>query len=139
MPREISYVDFEMVGWYAGQRPLVSFMGLKALFAAGCPVSFAANFVSLYLLLDAPKGSCAIVSVCAITITNQKAMTTQTTDSSESWSSVAHRSPGPLPAVKFVLVQGVGFRCTAYRDTHGKWRDAYTGAELPGEIRVIEL
>jgi hypothetical protein len=76
---------------------------------------------------------------CVITRNNQKAMTSQTTDPLESWSPDASRQPEPLPSfVKFFLVQGVGFRCTAYRDPQGKWREAYSGDELLGDIRIFE-
>ena len=35
-------------------------------------------------------------------------------------------------------VQGVGFRCSAYRDPAGKWHDAFTNDELYGEIQIVE-
>jgi hypothetical protein len=44
-----------------------------------------------------------------------------------------------LPSlVEFVMVQGVGFRCIAYRDAEGRWRNAFTNEELFGEIRVLD-
>jgi hypothetical protein len=52
--------------------------------------------------------------------------------------------PGPkelsskLPPVgQHVMVQGQGFRCIAYRDQDGNWRDAYHGDILPNVIKVI--
>jgi hypothetical protein len=45
----------------------------------------------------------------------------------------------PLPPIGTnVLVQAEGFRCLAYRDRQGRWRDAFHQNELPGTIRVIE-
>jgi hypothetical protein len=37
----------------------------------------------------------------------------------------------------FFMVQAVGFRCVADCDQQGKWRDAFTQAELFGAIRVL--
>jgi hypothetical protein len=37
-----------------------------------------------------------------------------------------------------VLVQAEGFRCLAFRDKDGKWRNAFSRDELQGTIRVIE-
>ena len=42
------------------------------------------------------------------------------------------------PLIEFHLVQGACFRCVAYRDHHGIWRDALNNQELFGEITVIE-
>jgi len=39
--------------------------------------------------------------------------------------------------VEFVMVQGVGFVCMAYRDEDGKWRNAYSNDELPQPVRVL--
>ena len=39
--------------------------------------------------------------------------------------------------LEFFLVQGMGFRCVAYRDRHGQWRDALNNQELLGEISVV--
>jgi hypothetical protein len=43
---------------------------------------------------------------------------------------------GPF-IIQFYLVQGVGFRCPAYCDQAGQWRDAITNEELPGEIHIL--
>jgi hypothetical protein len=44
-----------------------------------------------------------------------------------------------LPAMgEQVLVQAEGFRCLAFRDKDGKWRNAFSRDELPGTIRVIK-
>jgi hypothetical protein len=40
--------------------------------------------------------------------------------------------------IEFYMVQGVGFRCAAYRDQDGKWRDAFNNEELFGEIQILE-
>ena len=50
------------------------------------------------------------------------------------------REPGePSPfLVEFFMVQGVGFKCMAYRNGDGKWRTAFDDIELPGTIRVLE-
>ena len=44
----------------------------------------------------------------------------------------------PLPPVgHHVLVQCQGFRCIAYRDKDGNWRDAHHGDILPNVIKVV--
>jgi len=40
--------------------------------------------------------------------------------------------------IEFFMVQGMGFRCMAYRNQDGKWRGAFDNVELPGTIRVME-
>ena len=40
--------------------------------------------------------------------------------------------------VEYFMVQGVGFRCMAYRNNDGKWRRAFDDRELPGAVRVLE-
>jgi hypothetical protein len=43
----------------------------------------------------------------------------------------------PLPPIgERVLVQTEHFRCLAFRDKDGKWKDAYHGNELAGTVRV---
>jgi len=37
-----------------------------------------------------------------------------------------------------VLVQSDGFRCMAYRDKEGKWRDYYHQDELTGNVKLVE-
>jgi len=48
----------------------------------------------------------------------------------------------PTPAAPFViqffLVQGLGFRCAAYCDLQGIWRDASNHQELFGDIRILD-
>lgn len=39
--------------------------------------------------------------------------------------------------LEFFMVQGRGFRCMAYRNHDGKWREAFDHEELPGAIRVL--
>lgn len=41
------------------------------------------------------------------------------------------------PIEQQVMVQGEGFRCLAYRDKDGKWRDVFRQSELKGRIRVL--
>ena len=45
-------------------------------------------------------------------------------------------NPKPVP-FQFFLVQGVNFRCIAYCDPQGMWRDALNQEELFGEIRIL--
>ncbi|HEX4349244.1 MAG TPA: hypothetical protein VH251_02595 [Verrucomicrobiae bacterium] len=40
--------------------------------------------------------------------------------------------------IEFFMVQGVGFRCAAYRDLDGRWRGASNNEELFGEIQILE-
>ena len=40
--------------------------------------------------------------------------------------------------IEFCMVQGVGFRCAAYRDEDGKWRGAFNNEELFGEVQILE-
>jgi len=40
--------------------------------------------------------------------------------------------------VEFYLVQGTGFRCMAYRDQQGTWRNAFSNDELFGDIQILE-
>jgi hypothetical protein len=39
--------------------------------------------------------------------------------------------------VEFFMVQGIGFRCMAYRDAEGRWRTAFEHEELTGSIQVL--
>jgi hypothetical protein len=49
-------------------------------------------------------------------------------------------SDDPLPPIgEQVLVQAEGFRCLAFRDRDGKWRNAFSRDELQGSIRVIQF
>ena len=40
--------------------------------------------------------------------------------------------------IEFFWVQGLGFKCMAYRDLAGRWREAFCNWELPGPIEVLE-
>jgi hypothetical protein len=60
-------------------------------------------------------------------------MTTQI----EPASAVQPPAEGPF-LVEFFMVEGVGFRCMAYCDPDGKWRNAINDGELPGDIRLVE-
>ena len=42
------------------------------------------------------------------------------------------------PVGEEVLVQCSSFKCMAYRDGEGKWRDAFDGRELPNVVQIIE-
>jgi len=49
------------------------------------------------------------------------------------------QGPDPLPPIgKAVIVRGEGFRCMAYRDRDGKWKDYFRMEELPGVIEWCE-
>ena len=37
----------------------------------------------------------------------------------------------------FVLVQAAGFRCIAYCDQNGTWREAFNHREIPGQVQVL--
>ena len=57
---------------------------------------------------------------------------------SDSFQKEADRQVPELPpAGEVALVQGEGFRCMAYRDKQGKWRDYIRRNELPGRITII--
>ncbi len=43
----------------------------------------------------------------------------------------------PAPREKAFIVQCINFRCMAYRDTRGKWRDYFNGDELPSDVTII--
>ena len=45
--------------------------------------------------------------------------------------------PSPF-ILEFFMVQGMGFRCMAYRDQNGKWRSAFAHRELPGNVYILE-
>ncbi len=45
--------------------------------------------------------------------------------------------PSPF-IIEFFMVQGVGFRCMAYCDEEGRWRNAFNNDELFGEITILE-
>jgi hypothetical protein len=38
---------------------------------------------------------------------------------------------------KAFIVQCTGFRCMAYRDNTGKWRDYFNDDEIHGEVNII--
>jgi len=40
--------------------------------------------------------------------------------------------------IEFFMVEGADFRCMAYCDQAGCWRNAFNHVELPGEIRILE-
>jgi hypothetical protein len=41
------------------------------------------------------------------------------------------------PDYKHYLVQCEGFRCMAYKDADGVWREAYRGDAIPEVIRIV--
>lgn len=40
--------------------------------------------------------------------------------------------------IEFFTVQGPGFRCAAYCDQQGRWRNAFNNEELFGDIQILE-
>jgi hypothetical protein len=40
--------------------------------------------------------------------------------------------------LEFFVVEGPGYRCTAYRDAAGQWREAFSNEELFGDIQIVE-
>jgi len=40
--------------------------------------------------------------------------------------------------IEFFMVEGADFRCMAYRDQAGCWRNAFNHVELPGKIHIWE-
>jgi hypothetical protein len=51
---------------------------------------------------------------------------------------VAEEQNGVSPFdTEFFMVQGVGFKCMAYRSGDGQWRTAFENQLLPGKIRVL--
>jgi hypothetical protein len=43
----------------------------------------------------------------------------------------------PPPAAKFFLVRCKGFRCLAYKDPEGEWRNPRDGSPLPEVLAVL--
>lgn len=39
--------------------------------------------------------------------------------------------------MQFLLVQGINFRCVAFCDQQGRWRDAFNREELFGDIHIL--
>jgi hypothetical protein len=59
--------------------------------------------------------------------------------SPSSWRLDAEDDRGVSPFIlEFFMVQGIGFRCMAYRNGDGKWHEAFNDRELPGAIRLLE-
>ena len=47
---------------------------------------------------------------------------------------------GPLPELGLpVQVQCNGFKCMAFRDKNGHWKDLFTLESLPGVLGVVKL
>jgi hypothetical protein len=44
----------------------------------------------------------------------------------------------PNPREKPFIVQCEGFRCMAYRDARGQWRDYFNGDEIKGQVTIIK-
>ncbi|HYA79261.1 MAG TPA: hypothetical protein VED19_01980, partial [Candidatus Nitrosopolaris sp.] len=102
----------------------------------------------------APKGSCRACHFrgrCQVPIHREflKYMLSPLTESEKrAWkprrqhtknhcSSMKKDSRSPF-IIEFVMVQGVGFVCMAYRDEKGKWRNAGSNDELPQPVRVLK-
>jgi hypothetical protein len=62
-------------------------------------------------------------------------MTNQINTPDAAVENLSARSPFVL---EFFMVEGVGFRCMAYCDKVGKWRNAFTNEELFGDIYIVE-
>jgi len=55
------------------------------------------------------------------------------------WDSPVEKRIESSPFIlEFFMVQGAGFRCMAYRDPNGVWRNAFNNEELMGEIYILE-
>ncbi|HEX9047937.1 MAG TPA: hypothetical protein VF988_13015 [Verrucomicrobiae bacterium] len=66
-------------------------------------------------------------------------MTSQTMVPMKQPGAAADKAPDPSPfLIEFFMVRGLGFYCMAYRDTAGKWRQAFNHRELIGPIHIIE-
>lgn len=66
-------------------------------------------------------------------------MTNQTMVSQPESVTVAETFADKSPfVVEFFMVQGIGFRCMAYCDQDGKWRNALSHEELWGDICLLE-
>ncbi len=50
----------------------------------------------------------------------------------------APAGPPPPFIIDFRLVQGIGFKCMAYRDQDGIWREAAGNDELPEPLQILE-
>ena len=51
---------------------------------------------------------------------------------------LAEEPKGTTPfETEFFMVQGIGFKCMAWRDGEGKWRTAFENPVLPGNIRIV--
>jgi hypothetical protein len=66
-------------------------------------------------------------------------MTTETLTPPFESATPVNRPVEPTPFLtEFFMVQGPGFRCMAYCDHDGKWRNAFNNEELYGEISILE-
>jgi len=57
------------------------------------------------------------------------------TETATAPATVTRRRPGLRE--KAFIVQCVNYRCMAYRDSSGKWRDYFNGEEIQGEVLII--
>ena len=84
-----------------------------------------------------PRGSCRVVLTRAITAISSP-MTNQAVMSPRRPARVVEGQAQASPfVIEFFTVQAVGFRCTAYCDENGRWRDAINNEELFGEISIL--
>ena len=51
---------------------------------------------------------------------------------------VKRSAAAPRLVIQIFMVQGINFRCLAYCDQQGTWRDAINQEELFGDIRILE-
>lgn len=49
----------------------------------------------------------------------------------------ATSDPSPF-LVEFFMVWGSGYKCMAYQDQDGKWRRAFDGQQLSGNVVIVE-
>jgi hypothetical protein len=55
---------------------------------------------------------------------------------SENTETLIRKRLSPPKSTSFI-VQCVGFRCMAYRDSKGQWRDYFNDDEIAGEVTII--
>ena len=54
-------------------------------------------------------------------------------------SAPAVQKPAEWPfIIEFFMVECADFRCMAYCDEAGVWRNAFNHAELPGDVHILE-
>jgi hypothetical protein len=101
-----------------------------------CPNPFAPNLVRVSAC---PKGQLPGQSQTSIKGITQSLMTTITVPPPFESAPPVNPPVEPTPFLtEFFMVQGPGFRCMAYYDRDGKWRNAFNNEELYGKISILE-